>query len=91
MGDSQGLQFGYLSKNGYSLDFMFEQINPEFDLNTGSILRDSSNLGIGISKYLAGNSLKIQASAFKTNYKNRIIGLQDDELISASFLVQIAF
>jgi len=91
LGDSQGLQFGYLSKNGYSLDFMFEQINPEFDLNTGSILRDSSNLGIGISKYLAGNSLKIQASAFKTNYKNRIIGLKDDELISASFLVQIAF
>ena len=90
MGDSQGIQFGYLTKSGYSLDFIYEQFNPEFDLNTNSILNKSSNLGVGISKYLVGNKLKLQTSIFKTNHKNSF-GLQDDEFMSASFVVTIAF
>ena len=50
-----------------------------------------TNLGIGVSKYIVGNKLKLQASAFKTNYKNSVAGLDDDEFMSAAFLVQIAF
>ena len=90
LGDSQGIQFGYLTKSGYSLDFIYEQFNPEFDLNTNSILNKSSNLGVGISKYLVGNKLKLQTSIFKTNHENSF-GLQDDEFMSASFVVTIAF
>ena len=90
VGDSQGLQFGYFTKNGISIDLIYENLNPEFDSYGNSILRKSSNMGVGISKYLAGNNLKIQASLFKTGYEN-LNNLNDDEFISGSFLVQIAF
>ena len=90
VGDSQGLQFGYFTKNGISIDLIYENLNPEFDSYGSSILRKSSNMGVGISKYLAGNNLKIQASAFKTSYKNSN-GLDDNQFLSASFLVQVAF
>ena len=90
LGDSQGIQFGYFTNNGYSIDFIYEQFSPEFESNMNSILRESTNTGIGISKYLVGNNLKLQASAYKTNYKNNP-DIQDDEFISAAFLVQIVF
>ena len=90
VGDSQGLQFGYFTKNGISIDLIYENLNPEFDSYVSSILRKSSNMGVGISKYLAGNNLKIQASLFKTGYEN-LNNLNDDEFMSGSFLVQIAF
>lgn len=90
VGDSQGIQFGYFTKNGISIDLIYENLNPEFDSYGSSILRKSSNIGVGISKYLAGNNLKIQASLFKTGYEN-LNNLNDDEFMSGSFLVQIAF
>ena len=90
VGDSQGIQFGYFTKNGISVDFIYESLNPEFDSYESSVLRKSSNMGVGISKYLAGNNLKIQASLFKTAYEN-LNNLEDDEFMSGSFLVQIAF
>ena len=90
VGDSQGIQFGYFTKNGISVDFIYESLNPEFDSYESSVLRKSSNMGVGISKYLAGNNLKIQASLFKTGYEN-LNNMDDDELMSGSFLVQIAF
>ena len=90
VGDSQGIQFGYFTKNGISVDFIYESLNPEFDSYESSVLRKSSNMGVGISKYLAGNTLKIQASLFKTAYEN-LNNLDDDEFMSGSFMVQIAF
>ena len=90
VGDSQGIQFGYFTKNGISVDFIYESLNPEFDSYESSVLRKSSNIGFGISKYLAGNNLKIQASLFKTAYEN-LNNLEDDEFMSGSFMVQIAF
>ena len=90
VGDSQGIQFGYFTKNGISVDFIYENLNPEFDSYETSVLRKSSNMGVGVSKYLAGNNLKIQASLFKTAYEN-LNNLEDDEFMSGSFMVQIAF
>ena len=90
VGDSQGIQFGYFTKNGISIDFIYENLNPEFDSYESSVLRKSSNMGVGVSKYLAGNNLKIQASLFKTAYEN-LNNLDDDEFMSGSFMVQIAF
>ena len=90
LGDSQGIQFGYFTKNGISVDFIYENLNPEFDSYESSVLRKSSNMGVGVSKYLAGNNLKIQASLFKTGYEN-LNNLDDDQFMTGSFLVQIAF
>ena len=38
LGDSQGIQFGYFTNNGYSIDFIYEQFSPEFELNMNSIM-----------------------------------------------------
>ena len=73
VGDSQGIQFGYFTKKGISIDFIYENLNPEFDSYGSSVLRKSSNMGVGISKYLAGNNLKIQAGLFKTDYELSLI------------------
>ena len=90
VGDSQGIQVGYFTKNGISVDFIYENLKPEFDSHESSILSKTSNMGIGLSKYLAGNNLKIQASLFKTSNEN-LNNLDDNEFMSGSFLVQIAF
>ena len=47
-------------------------------------------MGVGFSKYLAENNLKIQASLFKTNYESSN-NLENDEFMSGAFLIQIAF
>ena len=47
-------------------------------------------MGVGISKYIVGNNLKIQASIFKTSYEG-LNNLDNDEFMSAAFLVQIVF
>ena len=70
--------------------FLKQNLNPEFDSYESSLLRKSTNMGVGVSKYLAGNNLKIQASLFKTSNEN-LNNLDDNEFMSGSFLVQIAF
>ena len=90
LGDSQGIHFGYFTKGGYSIDFIYEQSNPEFNSNIDSILRESTNVGFGLSKYLSDNNIKLQASVFKTNLKNSFV-TQDDEFMNASFVVTLVF
>ena len=90
LGDSQGIHFGYFTKSGYSIDFIYEQSNPEFISNIDSILRESTNFGFGLSKYLSDNNIKLQASVFKTNLKNSFV-TQDDEFMNASFVVTLVF
>ena len=90
LGDSQGIHFGYFTKSGYSIDFIYEQSNPEFNSNIDSILRESNNVGFGLSKYLSDNNIKLQASVFKTNLKNSFV-TQDDEFMNASFVVTLVF
>ena len=90
LGDSQGIHFGYFTKSGYSVDFIYEQSNPEFNSNLDSILRESTNVGFGLSKYLSDNNIKLQASVFKTNLKNSF-ATQDDEFMNASFVVTLVF
>ena len=80
LGDSQGIHFGYFTKSGYSIDFIYEQSNPEFNSNIDSILRESTNVGFGLSKYLSDNNIKLQASVFKTNLKNSFV-TQDNKKI----------
>ena len=90
LGDSQGIHFGYFTKSGYSIDFIYEQLNPEFNSNVDSILRESTNVGFGLSKYLSDNNIKLQASVFKTNHKNSFAN-EDDEFMNASFVVTLVF
>ena len=90
LGDSQGIHFGYFTKNGYSLDVIYEQLNPEFVSVLNPIFRQSNNFGIGLSKYLSDNNIKLQASLFKTEIKNNL-NVNDDEYMSGSFIVTLVF
>ena len=90
LGDSQGIHFGYFTKNGYSLDVIYEQLNPEFVSGLNPIFRESNNFGIGLSKYLSDNNIKLQASLFKTEIKNNL-NVNDDEYMSGSFIVTLVF
>ena len=90
LGDSQGIHFGYFTKNGYSLDVIYEQLNPEFVSGLNPIFRESNNFGIGLSKYLSDNNIKLQASLFKTEIKNNL-NVNDDEYMNGSFIVTLVF
>ena len=90
LGESIGLQFGYFSKNKYSLDFIFEKFKPEFNNRESAVSREFCNKGIGISKYLEGNNLKFQISAFETKYKN-FDELDDNKFFSLVALAQVRF
>lgn len=90
LGDSRGIHFGYFTKNGYSLDVIYEQLNPEFVSGLNPIFRESNNFGIGLSKYLSDNNIKLQASLFKTEIKNNL-NVNDDEYMSGSFIVTLVF
>ena len=90
LGDSQGIHFGYFTKNGYSLDVIYEQLKPEFVSLLNPIFRKTSNFGIGLSKYLSENNIKLQASLFKTEIKNNL-NFNDDEYMSGTFIVTLVF
>ena len=90
LGESIGLQFGYFSKNNFSFDFMLEKFKPEFNNRESAVSREFCNNGIGISKYLEGNNLKFQISAFETKYKN-FDELDDNKFFSLVALAQVRF
>ncbi len=57
LGDSYNVHLGYMIQNGFGVDLRYEMANPEFDMNTESLLQSFDSYGLGISKYLKGNNL----------------------------------
>ena len=51
IGDSYNLHLGYMSNSGFGFDLRYEASNPEFDMNTESLLQSFDSYGFGISKY----------------------------------------
>ena len=84
LGSSFNIDLGYFMKKGYSFDFRFGVNKPEFE-NDSSLLVDNKNFGLGISKYLAQNNLKLQFGAYKTDFDN------GDKISYGEFLIQIVF
>ena len=74
---------GYIIENGLGVDFRYEMANPEFDMNTESLLQSFDSYGFGISKYLDGNNLKMQLGAYKADFDSGIIATKTP---SAPFL-----
>ena len=85
LGDSFNLQTGYVTESGYSFDVRYENMNPEFENQTASILQDTSAFTIGLSKYFKGNALKLQ-----TSYSNINAALGND-VSTFQILMQITF
>lgn len=85
LGDSFNLQTGYVTESGYSFDVRYENMNPEFENQTASILQDTSAFTIGLSKYFKGNALKLQ-----TSYSN-INAASGNDVSTFQILMQITF
>ncbi|HIF83899.1 MAG TPA: hypothetical protein EYQ79_00220 [Flavobacteriaceae bacterium] len=85
LGDSYNVHLGYMIQNGFGVDLRYEMANPEFDMNTESLLQSFDSYGLGISKYLKGNNLKMQLGAYKVDFDS------GNEITYGEFLVQIAF
>lgn len=85
LGDSYNVALGYVTKSGYSFDFRYGSSQPEFKDYTNSILQDSNDYTFGLTKYLDGNNLKIQAAVTKIDYA---VG---SDITIAELLVQIVF
>ena len=67
LGNSINIQGGYVTKSGFSFDVRYENMNPEFENQVDSILKEANAFTFGISKYLKNNSLKIQTSYSSVN------------------------
>lgn len=85
LGDSFNLQTGYVTESGFSFDVRYENMSPEFENQTVSILQDASAYTFGISKYFKNNSLKLQ-----TSYSN-INPSMGNDISQFQILMQIAF
>lgn len=77
-------QLGYVTKSGYSIDFRYDQANPEFLQNTSSLLSEFSSLTFGLTKYFDRNNLKVQAAFTQTT-------IAGNNTLGGGFLVQVAF
>ena len=85
LGDSYNYQIGYVTSNKWSFDFRFENASPEFESNVNSLLPDMNSYTFGITKYLKGNNLKMQAALTSIN------NAQGSNQTMGEFLVQIVF
>lgn len=85
LGDSFNVQTGYVTKSGFSFDVRYENMTPEFENQTASILQDANAYTFGISKYFKNNSLKVQTSYSSINPS---VG---NNISQFQLLMQIAF
>ena len=85
LGDSYNIHLGYIIEGGLGVDLRYEMANPEFDINTESLLQSFNSYVFGITKYLYGNNLKMQLGAYKADFDS------GNQTTYGEFLVQIAF
>jgi len=76
---------GYVSSTGYGIDASYTQVAPEFEFNPSSILTELSAVTIGLSKYMKGNALKIQASI------SQITDQSDNKITRGDLIFQLRF
>lgn len=66
LGTGYNVQLGYVTKNGYGLDFRYSGVTPEFE-NVDSVIGSRDGWTLGASKYFKGNDLKVQAAFSQIN------------------------
>jgi hypothetical protein len=62
LGTSFNTQLGYVTTQGYSVDFRYGRGNPEFAIIAQSQLQEVSDYTVGVSRFFKGHNLKLQAS-----------------------------
>ena len=85
LGTAFNTQLGYVTKSGYALDLRYDALMPEFGNNVNSIIKETTGMTIGLSKYFKHNNLKLQTSFSSFSYGD------NTSQLSGSFLVQLVF
>ena len=83
LGNGVDVQAGYLFPSLWAVDAAWSFVKPEFDETDASALAKMSSYDVGVSKYLSGNTVKLQLAfnytkyrtQFMRPYKNRSINL----------------
>ena len=84
LGEQFNTQMGYVTNFDLSFDLRYGQSNPEFGNNEESILAETKNFGIGLTKFF-GNNIKVQAMYNETNLKN------GNNFTTGEILMQVIF
>ena len=77
LGSAYNAQIGYATKTGYALDVRYDVLTPEFSANPNSVIRKTTGMTVGFSKYFKQNNLKFQASFSSLKYadnSNKLLG-----------------
>ena len=83
LGNGVDVQAGYLFPSLWAIDAAWSYVKPEFTETDASALAKLSTYDFGVSKYLSGNTVKLQLAfnytkyrtQFMLPYKNRSINL----------------
>ena len=62
LGSGVNSTLGYVFENGFSVDFRYTDIIPEYTLNPLSIVKDNSMLSLSLSKYFVKDNFKLMTS-----------------------------
>lgn len=84
LGDAYNVQLGYATLNGYAVDVRYTNLTPEFKDYSSSLMEETKAYTLGLSKYIKGNSLKIQTAFSSIEYET-------SKEIRAELLFQIVF
>lgn len=68
LGNGFDIQVGYLFSGMWAIDAAYSMVRPEWE-EASDLLRQADNIEAGISKYFAGNSVKLQLATEYTRYK----------------------
>lgn len=85
LGNAYNVTAGYCTKSGYSLDFRYEELKPEFTDQTLSLLQPAKISTVGLSKYFKGNALKAQATVSQIQYTGSV------KAMKAELVFQVVF
>lgn len=69
LGNGLDVQAGYLFSKMWAVDAAYSMVRPEWPETASSVLRRADNIEAGVSKYFAGNSVKLQLMTSYTRYK----------------------
>ncbi|MFN2431142.1 MAG: hypothetical protein ABR574_14115, partial [Cryomorphaceae bacterium] len=62
LGTAYNAHLSYVTQSGIGVDLRYSQVTPEFEDFENGLATERSSTSFGITKYLSGNNLKIQAA-----------------------------
>jgi|TARA_B110000240_G_scaffold192429_2_gene236570 hypothetical protein len=67
LGNGLNTSLGYVFENGYSIDLRYSKVNPEYELNTSSVVQENSVISIAFAKYFVKDNFKLMTSFSQFN------------------------